>query len=284
MRRREFAALPAAALARQAPLPLGFSLYGMKGVPWRDALAVCARLGYRAVEVALMPGYAPPAADWKEFAARAKDLGLANAGVMDNVSLAASSDQHARNLDRLRDAIRAARALGADVVETILGGKPGEWDARKEEMAERLGDWAGLFDDSGVRLAVKAHALQTVHRPDQLLWLLGQVRNPNLKAAYDFSHFQAQGLDMETTVRQLAPHTVFVHIKDVAPEKPVRFLLPGDGSTDYDRLGRLLAAHGYNGAAVVEVSGQIHNAPGYDPVQAATRCRDRLCGALQCRS
>lgn len=281
--RRALLAAPLAAPLRADGAPaLGYSLYGLKKLPWQDALEVCSKLGYMAVELALMPEYAIPIADYPAFRRMLADTGMALAGIMDNLQLLAPSAGHATNLERLKAARDAAEQLGTNVVESILGGKPGEFDATRAQMKDRLGEWARVFEGSPVVLAVKAHVMQSVQRPEQLLELLNGVTHSSLKAAYDYSHFLAQGLDMEETVKALAPHIVFVHLKDVSPRQPVRFYAPGTGGTDYKKLAALLSGNGYHGAAIVEISAQIHNAPGFDPYRVVRECRDKLCSAFTC--
>jgi len=55
-----------------------------------------------------------------------------------------------------------------------------------------------------------------------------------------------------------------------------QFLLPGEGTTDYGAMFRMLDFHHYRGSVTVEVSGQIFKQPGYDPIVAATKCYRHL--------
>jgi inosose dehydratase len=103
-----------------------------------------------------------------------------------------------------------------------------------------------------------------------------------VKCAYDYSHFQLRGLDLAESIRTLIPHTAFIHVKDARGDASrFQFLLPGEGETDYVKLLRLVAASGYRGDVVVEVSGQIFNKPNYRPLDAARRCYEKLAPAFQ---
>jgi sugar phosphate isomerase/epimerase len=281
--------LPAPA-AGNPSFSLGFSLYGMKSLPLDEALSACARIGYRNVELALNPGYptepaafSPDQRTW--LRERLRQLGLEVSGLMLNLSLAADDATHARHLDSLRAAARFAHDISPEkppVIETVLGGKPAEWEAIKERMALRLAGWAAAASEGGVAVALKAHVGSAVNTPERLLWLLEKAPGSSVCAAFDYSHFALQGLALEETLSALLPRTRFIHVKDAEgdPQK-FRFLLPGEGRTDYARYFRHLADSGYRGPVVVEVSAQVFNQPGYEATNAAAKCFASLAAAME---
>jgi inosose dehydratase len=151
----------------------------------------------------------------------------------------------------------------------------------KELLVERLVDYASVAGRAEVVLAIKAHVGNATQRPEQLLDLLDSVASPWLKAAYDYSHFEAQNLDMRSTCEQLLPRTAFIHVKDTEQVQGKRsFLLPGEGSTDYVALLQRIRQSSYQGDVVVEVSSQISNRVGYDPVAAMRKCYNHLAPAF----
>ncbi|MBI5772325.1 MAG: sugar phosphate isomerase/epimerase [Verrucomicrobia bacterium] len=289
------ACMPAVFTARAADkksaakISLGFSLYGMKSLPLAEALRVCAEIGYDCVEFSLMPGYATEpkqlsAAQRKELRQRLTDSKLTLPALMDNLSAAADDKAHAANLEKIKAAAELAHALVPDnppLLETVLGGKPAEWEQIKDRMAARVKDWADTATKGKFVVAVKAHVGSAVNTPERLLWLQRQVNSPALKLAYDFSHFQLAGLALADTFNALIGESVFIHVKDsrgVAGK--FEFVLPGEGTIDYAEYGRLLAASRYRGPVVVEVSGQVFNKPGYDPIAAAKRSYAHLSEAF----
>lgn len=278
-----------AAAAAASPLSLGFSLYGMKSLPLAEAVRACARIGYRNVELALIAGFpTEPAKLTPEARAAARGL-CANAGLrisslIANLGLAGDERAQAAHLAVLRQAAEFAREIdpaAPPVVQTVLGGKPATWDPEKSGMAVRLRAWDAIAREIGVTLAVKAHVGSAVNSPARLLWLLREAAVTNVAVAYDPSHFALGGLGVAESLGPLAARTRFVHVKDAAgtPESP-RFLLPGEGTLDFRALFRALVAGGYRGPVVVEVSSQIFNRPGYDPIAAAERSFAALAPAL----
>jgi len=121
--------------------------------------------------------------------------------------------------------------------------------------------------------ALKTHAGNAVDPPDRLLWLIKRVAQPALRVVYDYSHFELIGLGLEESLRALAPYTSMIQLKDSRQmaNGAHHFLLPGEGGTDYISYFRTLDRMGFAGPVVVEISAQLFNQPGHDPVDAALR-------------
>lgn len=275
----------AAPAANARETSLGFSLYGMRTLSLVTALDVCARTGYDAVELPVMPGWpADPrglsAADRRTVREKLAESGLALVSLMEDAPLAVEAAVHRQQLDRLRSAAELGRELSPaapPLIESILGGKPDEWPKLKNSFVDRLGDWARVAEEAKTVVAVKPHRFGAMNAPDQAVWLVEQVGSDRIKLVYDYSHFQHRDLPLADTLRTLLPEARFIHVKDARLENgQVRFLLPGDGETDYQDLFSRLREHDYRGCVCVEASGMIHGQPGYDPVKTAEHCYANL--------
>ena len=270
----------------------GFSLYGMKSLALSEAVEVCAETGYSHVEMVLNAGY-PTEPSMFDTAARRgaaeqlRRLKLGLPALMVLMSLTADSEAHARSLEMIAVAGALGKELvGADqqppVLETVLGGQPAKWESQKTGMLSQLKDWAAIAEKAGVVIAIKAHVGSAVNEPERLLWLLDEVKSPSIQVVYDYSHFQLQGRGLEETLRLLLPRIRLIHVKDsVGDVNKFRFVLPGEGRTDYVEYYSLLLSLGYGGPVCVEVSGQVFQQPGYDARAAARSCWAVLSGALK---
>jgi len=275
--------------AAEPPIRLGFSLYGMKAIKTADALKTCANIGYDCVELSLLPGYATEpkllsVQDRRDLRKQLQDLNLTLPALMENLREPTDDAGAKMNEDRLKVASELAHELAPaapPVIETILGGKPADWPMVKNRMVERMGAWADIAGKGKTVIAIKAHVANALHTPEDAIWLISQVKSPWLKLTYDHSHFALEGRKLADTAKAMLPESVFVHVKDEKgmPGK-FEFLLPGTGTTDYREYARLLRAASYGGGVVVEVSGQIFNKPGYDPIAAAKLCYEKLKPAL----
>jgi sugar phosphate isomerase/epimerase len=273
---------------RRQPITLGFSLYGMAAFPVPEAITAAARIGYDDVEMASLAG-SPGDPDQLDSTARVhirkvlQKHRLRISAFMENLKLVAEDPAHRENLVRIRRIAQLAKDLGgakSPILETILGGQPGDWEASKEAMVSKLKEWAATAAAECILIAIKPHVRNAMQTPAQAEWLRARVASPWLRFTYDYSHFYLQRLPLKETLQTLVPYTAFVHVKDAAGtvEQP-QFQLPGAGGIDYVSYLRLLRKHGYRGSVTVEVSAQIHRRPDYDPLDAAQRSYNVLAKA-----
>ena len=279
----------AQALAPSRVLVFGFSLYGMKTLPWREGMAHVARIGYKATELSLRAGWDTEPklltkASRAEIRQRLRDLGLLLPANMENMALARAGVNPKDNLERLGAAAEICHECSpgtASVLETTVGGRNETWEDRKQLMADELATWVKRCEELDLTLAIKAHSKTAMNRPERALWLFNQVKSPRLRLVYDYSHYQAFGLDMRKTMEQIVPYSAFVHIKDTVGSAPNHhFVLPGDGQVDFRAYMRNLVDLNYRGAVVVEVSVDVFDQPGYDPVKAAEHVWQRVSPAF----
>jgi sugar phosphate isomerase/epimerase len=279
-------AAASAAPSLPAKIGFGFSLYGMKSLKVIQALRVCADIGYSSVELACLKDW-PCAAESLHKAERAtlraelEGLALDLPCLMENLTLLAPDEQHRANLERLKNVCQLGHDLSPDVtpiVETVLGGKPDQWEAVREQMVVKLREWEKVAASQQTVVAIKAHVLGALHTPQDAKWLVQQIGSPWIRLVYDYSHFQRQHLTLKESLETMLPETAFVHVKDnLTTDGKTEFVLPGDaGDIDYTEYLKQLRDAGYRGALVVEVSGQVSNKPGYDPIAAAKRCYKNL--------
>jgi sugar phosphate isomerase/epimerase len=270
-------------------MPFAFSLYGMRTLTLDASLDACAKIGYDAVELALMPNWhAEPKRLGKEerrrLRERLRQLRLGLPALMENLPLAGNEQAHRDNLQKLQAALDLGIDLSPDappVIETILGGAVGDWDKLRRQFVDRLGDWARLAEKHKTIIAVKPHRSNAMNLPEHAVWLMEQLKSAWIKLGYDYSHFQHRNLTIADTVKQLMPHTRFIHIKDARKENGrASFALPGDAGIDYVELLRAVRAAGYRGCICVEVSGQLQNQAGYDPLAAARRSYENVAPAF----
>jgi inosose dehydratase len=279
---------------------LGWSLYNNRTLRTPDAMRLASKVGYDDVEPAIYPGWQDDPkvltrSARREMAHLFGELGLGLSGLDEDLRLLVGPEAHRENLERIKRASQLWRDIYPFNVRTpgrrhrrpvlvlTLGGKTAEWEQAKEAMAERLREWAEVGRSHEILLAIKPHVGSALHSPEGALWLMQQAASPWVRVTYDYSHFRAMNFDMVDSIRLLGSHAVFAHAKDatVTGEGKTQFLMPGDGDTDYVTYLKELQAQGYRGSIVLEVSGQIHRKPGYDPLAAARHCYRKMSRAFE---
>lgn len=165
------------------------------------ALAPISDIGYDGAELCLMPGW--PSQPLRLDAAarhRIRESAFAIPSVIEAFNpMAPDAD-----LQTVPLRIHAAAELAHDIApehppccRPSSAARPAIGEKDRDLMATRLAVWAKTAGESGIQLAVKAHAGSARNTPDKLIWLLDRVNNPALIAIYDYGHFQLANLAIE---------------------------------------------------------------------------------------
>ncbi len=266
-------------LALPAKLQTGFSLYGVTDQPLTAALQQIAETGYGGIELPLLPGglFDPlklSAVDCQVIRSQIEAESLDLQAVMENLPLLNQNLSAADDEQRLKRAFHVSRKVSPEtqpLLETILGGKPGDWPRLKNFAIDQLGRWAELAKSEDAVIAIKPHISNALQRPDDIAAVFDEIRSPCLRLAFDYSHLERQRIPIDVAVRTLARYSVFVHVKDNVPAGTGwQFALPGQGATDYAMLFTSLKEAGYRGPICVEVSSQVFSKPGFSSKEAIT--------------
>lgn len=268
---------------REPHVKLMVGNYGLQTLEVDRALAAVREIGYDGAELCLMQGWPSEPAKLDAAARRRiREQPLPIPTMIENFTLLGGEGVQQGILDRIARAADLGRDISpkkTPVLQTVLGGKAGEWEQVKDQMAARLSEWVQAATKSKIRVAVKAHIGSACDTPDKLIWLLNKVKHQNIGGIYDFGHFDLLDLPLEGTLRQLLPHSDFLTVKDgrMADGK-ARFLLPGEGRIDYKRYFAFLHELKFQGWMLVEISRQLQTLPGYDGVAATKRSWQYLNG------
>jgi sugar phosphate isomerase/epimerase len=276
-----------AALAAPArsSIRLEIGNYGMQKLELDRALALIREIGYDGAELCLMRDWPSEPKRLDAVARRRiRDCGIPIPTMIENFNTMAPDAE----LQTVPDKIRAAAGLAYDIapknppmLQTVLGGKSGDWEKIRDTMATRLRGWSEVAGENRIKLAVKAHANNACDTPDKLVWLLDRVNHPALTGCYDYGHFQLANLGIEESMDALLSRCAFITVKDSkVVDGKTRFLLPGDGTIDYTRYFQKVAALKWNGWVLVEVTRQLQTEPGYDAETAARRSYQHLAPVL----
>ena len=255
---------------------LAYCTWGMMTLDVDDAVPGIARIGYRALELAVTLGrpsdlYTFDAAKRARTARLLREHGLALTAVAGHSSMCEDDAEKNRvNMQRLRDTIDLTAELTqpgeTPITVSLVGGAETAWDSHREVVAERvhmLGDYAA---GRGVILAVEPHSGTALDTPEKAAWLIERVRHPAVRLNFDISHFDIIGIGIDECVPQMAPLSAYTHVKDQRGRYPQHeFLTPGSGPFDFVHYLKAMHQAGYRGVIAVEVSVMVQRKPGYDP-------------------
>jgi len=295
---------------------IGYNTWSMATVPYDVFIPGLAEMGYTAIAVSVVPGYGiggkrvPNAADLSiltpDDRRRIKESferrGLELSALIGNQPVIEDDPATSREyMDRLRETIDlcvevAPRGQAVPTMNTGSGGRPADFEAKKGQLVERLGELAAYAAQRGVIICVEPHVGAAIDTPERSEWLVRAVDHPHLRLDFDVSHFEVVGIPLEESVPRLAPLASSVEIKDqnlrypgdpprqgwriegnglgraMAPdgrEVEYQFLLGGEGDFDLPKYLRMMQTAGWTGAIGFEASVQCQGRPGYDGMAAA---------------
>ncbi len=262
-------------------MKLGYSTWGMPTVPIDTAISHIADLGFDGIELTIIQRFTTElstldAAERKRIATMLKQYNLALPAIAAHSNLMdVHAESHEKNMWRLKGgvdlAVELAQGDELPAVNTTTGGKPDEWDTKKDFLVERVGKLVDYATSRGVTIAMEPHIGAIIDTPAKVLELLEIINSPYLKVNFDISHFDIVGMSTEETVSALAAVSIHTHVKDQRGNAPdFEFLIPGEGTFDYVGYLKLMQEHGYDGFITAEVSFMVQARKDYDPLAAAT--------------
>ncbi|MFC4811276.1 sugar phosphate isomerase/epimerase family protein [Paenibacillus sp. GCM10023250] len=156
---------------------------------------------------------------------------------------------------KLAEACRIARAAGAPIVRTVVGGariggdrRPlaGRWGAFMADVREGLAAATEAAERAGVTLALENHQDLA---SEELLWLCESIGSPHFGLTLDTGNPLATAEEPIDFARRIMPHIRNVHLKDywIYPsEEGFRLVRSpiGQGAVDFPALFALLREHG----------------------------------------
>jgi sugar phosphate isomerase/epimerase len=230
--------------------------------PLEPALRSIAAMGFRHVDLLAIGGWdhinaAALADDFETEAGRIERLlretGLTpvtlNCAVPPHLYDRRDETANARRLQLVDGLARLMTRLGVKAASFYPGYKTGD-----RAFPDLLRDWVATFREMlaiaarhGVEFVVEPHADTPFESPENCRALFEAM--PELRVAYDPSHFVHTGWPLEET-DFIAARAIHAHVRDASREK--LHARAGTGGLDMTAFARLLRRHGYDGAISIE--------------------------------
>ena len=166
-------------------------------------------------------------------------------------------------VDYLKKAVRFAHILGAPIVNTAEGPKPG-WmtdDDAFRVMKYNLDELLRTCANYGITLTVEPHGIYTTNARG-LLRIMSLSDSPHLAINFDTGNVTVAGNDSVETLKAVVKHVRHVHVKDVIRVKSdghatgqTAGCAVGDGDVDIRGCLDVLRRAGYDGCLSIECDG-----------------------------
>ena len=168
-------------------------------------------------------------------------------------------------VDYLQKAIRFAYILGAPIVNTSEGPKPG-WMTDEDAfriMKYNLDHLLKMAENYNITLTIEPHGYYTTNA-EGLLKIMDLSDSDRLAINFDTGNVTIAGNDSVETLKAVVDHVVYVHLKDVTRQMAtgageeygvVAGVAIGEGDVDIKGCIEVLKDHGYEGYLSIECSG-----------------------------
>jgi L-ribulose-5-phosphate 3-epimerase len=232
-------------------LPLAGHTGSYYSYGFEDALAGLAAAGYRAVELAAVPGateHVDVHGDPADVRSRLEHHGL------EAVSISGHSDLTTpEGLEHGLAVVAWAERFGLPVVNTAIGG-PGHIEESEERFLRHIGPLADAAQAAGVVIALEIHG-DLMASGERSLPLLDRIGHPAVKVNYDTANVEYySGRSAVDDLPSIADRVAHVHLKDMrGGQGEWDFPALGEGHVDFGRVIEILTGAGFEGPYSVEV-------------------------------
>jgi protein FrlC len=267
-------------------MKLAFSTNAYTRMPLLTSLAGIKSAGFEGVEIlADTPHAYPDALDAATIATIAREMNRLNL-VVSNVNANCSfgywkdappepyfepsliSPNPTHRADRTRLILKTldfAKAIGAKNISITtgrcLGGMPP--DKAAKQFADSMRPILDRADALDVNIGIECEPGLFLEYATELKSWIEQLNHPRFGANLDIGHSQVLGEDLAEAITMLGDRIWNLHVEDI-PGRKHYHMIPGEGTLDWETVGRALHAIHYQRFATVEL--YTHTA---DPQAAA---------------
>ncbi len=215
------------------------------------------KLGYDGIECFMEER---DVASYKKFGDHLKSIGLEATCVLglgpDENPVGETAAIRAKAVDRLKEAIDCAHALGSHIIcgpfhsafATFTNRRPPQdeeyaWSA---EVLNTAGEYAAKADITLTIEALNRFECYLCNTMEQLTSLVNRAAHPNVRAMFDTHHANIEEKKLSDAIRTVAPVLKHVHISENDRGTP------GDGHIPWDETFAALAAINYQDWLTIE--------------------------------
>ena len=266
-------------------MKLGYSTWAMPKIPIDTSIKFLSETGYDGITIATLPQFTTSINNL-DMEERKRILNLSKLYSIPITSVMSFTDLMEENKENLKenikfvnDSIDLANDWGTNYLITGIGGKPNELEniKKSEEFIEIISELGLIAKSKGVTIALEPHVDQAVEKPDQLVELINKINMDSVKANFDISHFNVQGVDVSESIEKVLPISVACDVKDERGVVPNwSYVAPGEDEFDYTNYLKIMKKADYKGFITIEISFQVQANPNYDPLETAKKSYEIL--------